>query len=456
MIKKQIKQGCQPIILIYHDPCADGIGAAWAAKTCKKNAILVPYNLTNPNFIIEDYTTRMTNAIVIFADCCFPLDELRKVCQIASNVVVLDHHKSNIELLKNFVSEKDNVTLVLDNKRSGCQIAWDYFFPQQSRPWFIDYIGDRDLWAFNLEYSKEINAALWYLGYLSLAGLSILSNHLEEVIKPSIIDYGIELERYNKQQICSDAMTAVLADLQTPIAKYRVLVVTGITYNKSEVGNYLIKLCDSDHFTSKPVLVMLPYYIVNSHKWGVSMRSADNKMDLTQICKELNSGGGHRNAAGLGDVSSISDILTYVDDLPGPIADDIRSVLVDNENSPFIKSVHHKRQHDMLDYNLPIMELSCGDKVIKGAMISHNPNVNIDTIYQLLVVGNENNVFLVKYTYSLKQNLWEYTFYAENDILILISLYKPSDLTLSLQWQPHEFNISRYLSKNPPDSLLHK
>ena len=72
----------------------------------------------------------------------------------------MDHHTSNfitMESIKN--SDMMNVKYELDIKLSGCQLAWNHFYPDLLRPWFLEYISDRDLWKFELENSKEINEA---------------------------------------------------------------------------------------------------------------------------------------------------------------------------------------------------------------------------------------------------------------------------------------------------------
>ena len=51
-----------------------------------------------------------------------------------------------------------------DMGRSGAVLAWDYFFGGPStgrpRPWIVEYVQDRDLWAWKLPRSKEVSAYL--------------------------------------------------------------------------------------------------------------------------------------------------------------------------------------------------------------------------------------------------------------------------------------------------------
>jgi oligoribonuclease NrnB/cAMP/cGMP phosphodiesterase (DHH superfamily) len=58
-------------------------------------------------------------------------------------------------MIKEFVTNSEglnNLHVIFDMNRAGCQIAWDYFHynlennTPDIRPWFLDYIADGDLW----------------------------------------------------------------------------------------------------------------------------------------------------------------------------------------------------------------------------------------------------------------------------------------------------------------------
>jgi oligoribonuclease NrnB/cAMP/cGMP phosphodiesterase (DHH superfamily) len=70
-----------------------------------------------------------------------------------AKVVVLDHHKSAQKDL-------DGVEFAqFDMNRSGAQMAWDYFHPNEPRPVHIEHIGDRDLWKFEKADTKAYSIA---------------------------------------------------------------------------------------------------------------------------------------------------------------------------------------------------------------------------------------------------------------------------------------------------------
>src|SRR3990167_3750811 len=149
--------------IIYHGPCPDGTGGLWSA--CYYKPIEIRYACKAGVNPIDDYT----GMNVIFVDICPTLDYLLNLVKKAKYVVILDHHKSSERMIldnTSKLSEISNLHIEFDMKRSGCQIAWDYFFDNIQRPFFIDYIADRDLWTWKLPHSKEINSAFFELGYI--------------------------------------------------------------------------------------------------------------------------------------------------------------------------------------------------------------------------------------------------------------------------------------------------
>ena len=84
----------------------------------------------------------------------------------ASYVTWLDHHRSAIpDYCGQDFFEKGNTRfeaisstthIVLDNEHSGAWLAWAHYHPDLPMPKLIEHIEDRDLWKFQLRYTKEI------------------------------------------------------------------------------------------------------------------------------------------------------------------------------------------------------------------------------------------------------------------------------------------------------------
>lgn len=95
-----------------------------------------------------------------------------------SRVVVLDHHKTALETLPPNGKGPLNLTIVLDMKRSGATISYDYFLQslrQRGQGFHLNlvedeevcrveslfkYIEDADLWSWVLPDSKAFSSGL--------------------------------------------------------------------------------------------------------------------------------------------------------------------------------------------------------------------------------------------------------------------------------------------------------
>ena len=89
--------------------------------------------------------------------------QIQSVLTRANKVVILDHHDSAIRDTPDLSAE--NLQLVIDAGRCGCQIAWDYFHPEKQRPWFVEFVADRDLWNWRHPDSKALATYHHQTGY---------------------------------------------------------------------------------------------------------------------------------------------------------------------------------------------------------------------------------------------------------------------------------------------------
>jgi oligoribonuclease NrnB/cAMP/cGMP phosphodiesterase (DHH superfamily) len=194
-------------ICYYHKKCSDGIVAAWTAYLYSDNIKTIPIAPTFRKYTDED----IVNSKIIFVDICPLESEFENILRKCEKLVLLDHHKTNEELycssefINKYKREIDSgkLEIIIDMKRSGCQIAWDYFTYNTTeenlmrwknisdntfnyvlkRPWFVDYVGDVDLWIWTRKNCKEISASLNKDGYLD--SIDSICN----LFKKSYIDY---------------------------------------------------------------------------------------------------------------------------------------------------------------------------------------------------------------------------------------------------------------------------
>lgn len=298
-------------LVIYHDHCTDGFGAAFAAwMKFGDDAEYLPASYGHfqwPNIKDRD---------VYILDFSFSKQETMDAMASAKRVIWLDHHKTAFEMwcgsyekgkvyAVNVLDPKDlskDHFILLDDNKSGALLSWEYFQPYTEVPMLIKHIDDRDRWQFKLRGSKEIHAALasykpwsfeqWkelikdeHYGSIFTEGGAILRAHEQNV--KSIVESGrreceISHHLYGVHgEECSDHPN-----------DESVKIVYGLAancppYAASDVGHEL---------ASQSGTFGLCWYQGRDGKAKVSLRS-NGDYDVSAIAKTFG-GGGHFNAAG--------------------------------------------------------------------------------------------------------------------------------------------------------------
>jgi oligoribonuclease NrnB/cAMP/cGMP phosphodiesterase (DHH superfamily) len=283
--------------IIYHGPCPDGTGGLWSA--CHYKPIKNRYACKAGCNPIGNYT----DMNVIFVDLCPQIDYLLELLKVAKYVVILDHHKSSEQMIKDnaaILSIQTNLHIEFDMGRSGCQMSWDYFFDNAPRPFFIDYMGDRDLWTWKLPSSREINTALWELGYIDSYDLTKLTELLvnSEEKKSYLESSGRFIEAGNKREVDIGVSNAIEATMEWRDKTFRVWLGGNINPSlRSELGNVLCSKQFKDGVL--PDFSVCWQYDPKSDEWWLSFRGVkDRSPDLSEIASSFG-GGGHPLASGI-------------------------------------------------------------------------------------------------------------------------------------------------------------
>lgn len=282
--------------IIYHGPCLDGTSGLWCA--CHYSPIKTRYACKAGLDPTGDYT----NMNVIFIDICPKLEYLIKLVKIAKYVVILDHHKSSEKVIldnSKLLSQIKNLYVEFDMNRSGCQMAWDYFFENSSRPFFIDYIADRDLWTWKLHASKEINTALYELEYINSSNLDKMTELMknpEDKLK-YLEESGKIFETCKKRELDIALHNAIEAKICFEDKTYRIWLGGNINPTlRSELGNLLCSLTFKDG--SYPDFSACWQYNPKTNEWWISLRGdSKNSPDLSVLSTKFG-GGGHPMASG--------------------------------------------------------------------------------------------------------------------------------------------------------------
>jgi len=256
-------------LVIYHANCYDGFTAAWIA--CRAmNCEIEPASYGDPPPLFSNLEGRD----VYIIDFSYPRDVMEKMSRVAASLVVLDHHKT---------AQADCEGLsfcTFDMERSGCRLAWDFFFTGEDVPHWIACIEDRDLWRFDLDETQSTHA---YVASLPMT----LENwdRLHDMPMGDILDGGFAIRTYIETFVAKAAESA-------RVISFRgfAVVVLNITYqNVSEAGHFLLKGHPAADF-------YMGYFQTAEGKWQYSLRSRAG-FDVSSIAKRFG-GGGHAQASG--------------------------------------------------------------------------------------------------------------------------------------------------------------
>ncbi len=142
-------QNLKKIVVIYHDQCRDGFGAAYAAwKKFGDAASYIPRKTQDP------VPEGLQGKEIYIVDYSYKKPDLELLRHHNKSVVVIDHHETAREAVTSFEGN------VFDMNHSGAVLAWQYFHPETEVPKLLLYIEDHDLWRFRMEFNREFGAAL--------------------------------------------------------------------------------------------------------------------------------------------------------------------------------------------------------------------------------------------------------------------------------------------------------
>ncbi len=253
--------------VIYHADCTDGFGAAYGAwKLLGNRAEYHPckHGTAPPN---------VRGKTVAILDFSFNNETTKAMIESASDLIILDHHKSAMVELHDISNTQFDMT------KSGAILSWEFFHPGKECPKFIQYIQDRDLWKWELPYSKEFSAAFDMVPF----EFEEFEKFEDDSVFDDAVKRGSYILAYSKtviKKVCDKAASRKMDG--------KSVMVVNSSHWISEIGAKLAPDCD---------FAMIWYYDHISKFIKVSLRSFHDAIDVCEIAKRYD-GGGHRKAAG--------------------------------------------------------------------------------------------------------------------------------------------------------------
>lgn len=292
----------KPDVCVYHFPCDDGFASAWIARKRWPDLIMAPANYGQA-FPSVDFRGKN----VLIADFSYKPDAISELMMSygVRSIVMLDHHKTAKEDLKDFAvmrytefgaddiegifrdfaeHGRPPVAACFDMERSGASLTWRFCFPNSAMPEFVQFIEDRDLWRFRLRNTRPFS--------LYLRATPMTFEAWDEVAREwnsepeNVIAKAHAIERFYDQKIAEMVPTATLKS----IGKWKDVPVAHAPYAfASDLAHELLKKYPDSPFAA----VAVDAFGARTY----SLRSDDNHEDVSEVAKTFG-GGGHRNAAG--------------------------------------------------------------------------------------------------------------------------------------------------------------
>ena len=299
------------ILIYYHAPCRDGFASAWVAnkffnETYDKLDISLKFYGVDPSRIKETFLDN----IETFLKTSFN-DEIDVYCldvalganeyQILSNntriknFVIIDHHLSGYQSMLTVYTE-DNLPheYIYDVKESGCSLTWKHFYPDLTIPRTLEYIKDRDIWAWAMPKSKEISEGMFAMMPNNRFNLwdDWMANEDQNLAKTE--EFGSILLDQTNRYLPKKQKDGKIVEYQG----YKVFVINSTNLN-SELGNYVSNL-KNDNGSYYCDFAFIWRYSYEASVYYVSLRSSDQRdIDVSLIAKKLTpEGGGHKCASG--------------------------------------------------------------------------------------------------------------------------------------------------------------
>lgn len=254
-------------LVIYHGNCTDGFGAAYAAWKLlgdRAEYHAAKYGAPPPS---------MSGKNVVVLDFSYDNTTTKRLMKEAKSFFIIDHHKTAM------IELHDVSCTRFDMNHSGAMLAWKFFHPGKDAPRLLKFIEDRDLWKWEIPYSKEFSAAFDMVPF----DFEEFSKFEDDSAVDDAIKRGSYILAYSKTVISKIAKHASARQMDGK----EVLVVNSPHW-MSEIGNALSPKCD---------YALIWYYDHASRQVKVSLRAHHEDTDVSEVAKKYG-GGGHRKAAG--------------------------------------------------------------------------------------------------------------------------------------------------------------
>ena len=259
-------------LVIHHSPCQDGFTAAWAVWLAHKDWDFYPAKHGDPP---PDLTGR---EIVYLVDFSYKRPVILEMATPERSIIILDHHKT---AEADLVDLPSNVSVTFDMNKSGARLAWEAFHPDDSIPFLVEFVEDRDLWKFRYPETKAFSAALFAEEY-NFVTWKLWNDKANR----EGVEWAVQSGEAILRKAAKDTAELLANKFKVVIGGHEVWTCNLPYTFSSDAGNILAQ---GEPFGST-------FYLDGGFA-HFSLRSTEDGLDVSEIAKSYG-GGGHQHAAG--------------------------------------------------------------------------------------------------------------------------------------------------------------
>ncbi|ARF10837.1 DHH family phosphohydrolase [Hokovirus HKV1] len=277
-------------LVIYHAKCIDGFACILTIDLYNRENLtdddkqLEYVAVNHNNYIIPD----VKNKNVLICDFSYNYDITMSIIKDAKNVLIIDHHDTAQDNLKNIPDE----CKIFDMTHSAAVLTWKYVFPNRKIPLLFQYIEDRDTGKNSMEFTNEF--FVWFSTIPQ--AFETFSRYLNDSMLIKMINnYGKIYYKQYSYYINGSAEHAKQTFMKIQVqddVKYYFVGYHNQTNFKTDVGNEIVVKYPNIDFSATYSMSD------NSDKTKFALRSDENSTNVAKIA-ELFGHGGKKKAAGL-------------------------------------------------------------------------------------------------------------------------------------------------------------
>lgn len=312
-------------LCVFHAPCSDGSAAAFVVSKFFGPQCSF-YGVNRGSGDTDTYLpSGVEGSHVLLLDYVYSENLMRELIKIAESVTVIDHHVSELALLRKLgfsVLNLDHQDMLFsansDTKRrllgiyssrvSACILTWKWLYPSDPIPMLLCYINDNDVGSWSLPNIGNFVAGFCVDSCVLRPGWSEWTDfkHFSDSVDAGsdFVRSRILIGMIAKQiewrdvlaeaQRCADRRLKVAPNFLCRVLNISQTASSGLLFRSLLSGKYLY---DDSWEPREPADIALHYYFIDSNgTWKCSLRSASQDVNVGEIASKLG-GGGHACAA---------------------------------------------------------------------------------------------------------------------------------------------------------------